>query len=686
MGSTDILNIPLFMTGSTYFDAAASWYKDGLPTDSAGKSTGGMAPPSYTGNGRDFLDSYFRSGLQTGGSGTAAASGSSSNSANAQILKKSSAYWVATTHVQYNLDMADINIAANTDIGSNATTMSIYGVANKRAVNYKTEKSVPGGTASATSPGTTKSVAQLNIDVGAAFNAATPTAATVQAIRDGTNTIFAQAAQRYIAKITLAAHMPGNGMGGSTRFDQVITAPAKNPSKGYWQPGNWGIWKAADKAQATACGGDATQMPQAQEAPTGNTPGTYTKFSLQMNGGLACSKMTSGEGTVASNTATFKTVQPKVSQNGSGAGTTTATPTAVGTAVADACPTVSGIQAVKDCIVGSGAAGSPAPKAPYEVPLAVARRYDAASNTANGGLSNDEIKKATRGIAPTGDVPADTVTPTACIGPDVIFNDVVNSGAADGQGGLVALGNPPLLGKGVALCDPNGYKPADAAAINGAAQNGGSPLPSATRNFDQNKLWYSGVNDGAAGGAVGAGARNGVLSTIQKFWDPITAAQASGGAFCCDALYYGKDGVGRGSVGANPPIVGVTKNANFTPNAIVGAAMDLQVVPGGVCTDGVPTTSVKEGLSEAVNAKQEEFLEGQAFYACVAPSQYVLPKVNSVAVTQTANAAKQKTCAQTLTKMLKLNQVAAGVATDDAKCKTDALVPATEANQALPLP
>merc|ERR1739848_900527 len=37
------------------------------------------------------------------------------------------------------------------------------------------------------------------------------------------------------------------------------------------------------------------------------------------------------------------------------------------------------------------------------------------------------------------------------------------------------------------------------------------------------------------------------------------------------------------------------------------------------------------------------------------------------------------------TKMLKLNQVAAGVATDDAKCKLDALVPATEANQALPL-
>merc|ERR1712205_25755 len=122
----------------------------------------------------------FRSGIQTGGSGTKAPSGSSSNAANQLILEKSSAYWVATTHVQYNLDMAEINLAANRtaeakanldsaaaayfgcgdtnpvplpkykgtqityattvtspDTGSNATTMSIYGVANKRAANYK---------------------------------------------------------------------------------------------------------------------------------------------------------------------------------------------------------------------------------------------------------------------------------------------------------------------------------------------------------------------------------------------------------------------------------------------------------------------------------------------------------------------------------------------------------------------
>merc|ERR1712057_87634 len=138
-------------------------------------------------------------------------------------------------------------------------------------------------------------------------------------------TIFAQAAQRYIAKITLAAHMPGNGMGGSTRPDQVITTPAANPTKGYWTgTANWGIWKAADKAQATACGGGATQIPQTAAktgtlfgiANTVDTPVTST-VSLKMNGGLACSKMASGAGTAASNTATFRTLQPVVSQIGS---------------------------------------------------------------------------------------------------------------------------------------------------------------------------------------------------------------------------------------------------------------------------------------------------------------------------------------------------------------------------------
>merc|ERR1711959_737384 len=350
-------------------------------------------------------------------------------------------------------------------------------------------------------------------------------------------------------------------------------------------------------------------------------------------------------------------------------GAAVATPTPAGTKAQTACPTVSGVQQVMNCIPGAG-------KLPYEVPMT--ELYVNNDITKNGGLTNDQIRKATRGIAQTGDVPAITVTPTACIGPDVIFNDVPNSGTATGVGGANAAAEAPAFG--VALCDPNGIKPENIAGVVGpAGADLVLPIPAPTQTYAQNKLWYS----GAAGANAAGGLRNGVLLGVQKFWDPITAAQASGGAFCCDALYYSKDGIGRGSVGANPPIVEVTKNADFKPVPFVGASMDPQVVPGGVCTDGKPTTSVKEGLSAAKNVEEEEFLEGQAFYASLAPSQYVLPKVNSVAVTQTANAAKQKKCAQTLTKMLKMNKVSAGTVTDDAKCLTTARVTATTANQGL---
>merc|ERR1711904_120378 len=664
------------------------------------------APAGYVGSGKDFLDSYFRTGLQTSGPGTAAQSGSSSNAANAQILQKSSAYWVATTHVQYNLDMADINIAANRtaeakanmdsaaaayfgcgdtnpvplpkykgtqitysttagspDTGSNATTMSIYGVANKRAANYLTAKAVPGGTSSATSPGTTKTVAELNIEVGTAFNAATPTAATVQAIRDATNTIFAQAAQRYIAKITLAAHMPGNGMGGSTRPTQDITTPAKNPTTGYWGS-SWGIWAQTEtsKKQATACGGLSSQTPQVAVTPggTGGAP-TYATPSLLMNGGLACSKMTSAAGSAVSNTATFSTVQPVVSQIGSGlAAAAKATPTPSGEALATACPTVSGQQAVAPCLATAATI-----KLPYAVGMT---ETQLATNVAkNGGLTNNQIRKATRGIAQTGDVPAITVTPTACIGPDVIFNDVANSGAANGVPGTATLAPR----QGVALCDPNGFAPANTVAQVGASVGGTKVdgiVPAATRTYAQNKLWYSGTIGGAA-----AAQTNGVKLNVQKFWDPITAAQASGGAFCCAALYYGSDGLGRGGATG---IAGVTKNKDFKPNALVGDAMETQNVAGGMCSDGSSSTSVKQGLSAALNVKEKEFLEGQAFFASVAPSMYVLPKVNSLQATQTANAAKQKKCAQTLTTMLKMNQIAKGTSTDATVCKADGRVTA----------
>merc|ERR1739848_550215 len=140
-------------------------------------------------------------------------------------------------------------------------------------------------------------------------------------------------------------------------------------------------------------------------------------------------------------------------------------------------------------------------------------------------------------------------------------------------------------------------------------------------------------------------------------------AQASGGAFCCDALYYGADGLGRGIATNDPPIVAVTKNSEFVPVPLGGGAMEEEVVPGGVCTGEAANSAKMEGLSKAVNVKQKEMLEGQAFYAVLAPSQYVLPKVNSVATTQASNAARQKKCSETITKMLRMDRVDAGVGT-----------------------
>jgi len=92
---------------------------------------------------------------------------------------------------------------------------------------------------------------------------------------------------------------------------------------------------------------------------------------------------------------------------------------------------------------------------------------------------------------------------------------------------------------------------------------------------------------------------------------------------------------------------------------------------------------VQEGLSAALNVKEKEMLEGQAFYACLAPSQYNPPVVSTVGTTQTANAAKQQVCARTLTKMLKMNEEPVGTKTDSKTCLGTGIVlagnPGTEA-------
>merc|ERR1711981_713019 len=241
-----------------------------------------------------------------------------------------------------------------------------------------------------------------------------------------------------------------------------------------------------------------------------------------------------------------------------------------------------------------------------------------------------------------------------------------NSGIGNGAGPANAGLKAPA--RAVVLCDPNGFKPANDVGQVGAAAGGGyQDVPSAAFTYAKNKLWYGGV---AGAGVAG---QDGVALENTRFWDPITAAQASGGAFCCDALYYGADGLGRGIPTNDPPIVGVTKNSAFLPIPLSGDAMEREIAPGGVCTGEAANNAKMEGLSAAKNVKEMEMLEGQAFYAVLAPSQYVLPKVNSVATTQAANSARQKKCSETITQMLRMNRVAAGTSTSSATCKADAL-------------
>merc|ERR1739847_205075 len=220
-----------------------------------------------------------------------------------------------------------------------------------------------------------------------------------------------------------------------------------------------------------------------------------------------------------------------------------ANPSPAATAAALACPTYSGALQAGDCL---GKAGGE----PYSVNLGggatVGKPFDGTTACAGGavagvhpddcdagGLLPAAILKATRGIPQSGTAPAITTTPTACIGPDVIFNNVLNSGIASGV--PVAAAAALTAQQGVALCDPNGCVPGQDCvgapagvadkAVGTTTANGAIPIPSATRTFAQNQDFYSGVQ--GAAGVIQAG----VKLNVQKFWDPITAAQASGGAF-----------------------------------------------------------------------------------------------------------------------------------------------------------
>jgi hypothetical protein len=91
--------------------------------------------------------------------------------------------------------------------------------------------------------------------------------------------------------------------------------------------------------------------------------------------------------------------------------------------------------------------------------------------------------------------------------------------------------------------------------------------------------------------------------------------------------------------------------------------MASETSPGGQCSQAATSSSTSDivGVSNIENPTETLLLEGQAFYAVMAPTQFALPKdAGKTTAVQTANTARQNTCSRTLTQMLKMNQFAAG--------------------------
>merc|ERR1712176_321901 len=144
-------------------------------------------------------------------------------------------------------------------------------------------------------------------------------------------------------------------------------------------------------------------------------------------------------------------------------------------------------------------------------------------------------------------------TPIGCIGRDVRSSDITVT--------IESTKNMVYT-----FCDPSGYQ--------------GTSDPA--ESLEENKKLYETANsgvlkpDGVAGssyfqrvfgdGTGGNGVPNEATDItveqakqMSRVWDPVMAAQLTQGGMCCDALYYGNEGVGR------PTIEGVGPVSDYEP-------------------------------------------------------------------------------------------------------------------------
>merc|ERR1712118_605944 len=307
--------------------------------------------------------------------------------------------------------------------GDRGTVYSLYNLANKRASNYGRCGSSQSGSCTTAKEAKTTSgtvtVADLNLVVADALNYGTsgPSAAAVNNILDSINTINAQAAQRYIARVSLDANVPGNGFGGSTQRVKVASPAASEDAaagKGLIPTAcGGGLYYQAFAGKLGGAGGDNDPPANAGEAPAGVLPGgEYTEYS----------------GTILAVTPTPKTddaydVDPSASPTGTvGSNTLMVGSVMNEVTVADAASAPYTLEGV--AVDGpAGAAGAGA--------LAV---------------TADDVTAALRGqIEFVSSADYKKKTPIGCIGRDVRFSDITVT--IDGGEQMVYT-----------FCDPSGYK------------------------------------------------------------------------------------------------------------------------------------------------------------------------------------------------------------------------------------
>merc|ERR1719359_1226530 len=292
------------------------------------------------------------------------------------------------------------------------------------------------------------------------------------------------------------------------------------------------------------------------------------------------------------------------------------------------------------------------------------------------GVSTQKIIAATRGEdAYSATTDYSKKTPIGCIGPNVFFSDLV---IPTGTGGA------QLANMIYSFCDPTGMKGVAKSEYNlnqnlflyaNAAGTASTVAPGTNTYFQQ----VQGIATGTATAKPTAAVTKAQCGVIQHVWDPIMAAQLTQGAFCCNAEYYGPDGLGRaqpyyqsGNTGAvaNQGIAlptgvvaptGTGLLSAFNP-PLVGGDMSAESSPGDMCpahgSGNGYTAKTYSAIYAQTSPPMKELLEGQAFYAALAPSQYSLPTTSTTAATQTARAKKQKKCAEHITSMMKLNKKA----------------------------